>query len=146
MNKTTNYNLPQWVESDRLLMEDFNKMTADIDAALTENKTAIEAVAAAAGNCKVITGTYTGTGTYNKEASAVKLTFAKKPFLLLIAGNDAWACIVNMQRGHSFYGTADSRSIGCYNSGNQYWWLSSGNAQTQMNNNGATYNYWAFTM
>ena len=28
MNYTTNYHLPQWVETDRILMDDFNDMTA----------------------------------------------------------------------------------------------------------------------
>ena len=31
MNYTTNYHLPQWVESDRILMEDFNEAMANID-------------------------------------------------------------------------------------------------------------------
>ena len=35
MNYTTNYHLPQWVESDRILMEDFNEAMSGIDTALT---------------------------------------------------------------------------------------------------------------
>ena len=31
MNYTTNYHLPQWVETDRIQMEDFNQMCSDID-------------------------------------------------------------------------------------------------------------------
>ena len=31
MNYTTNYHLPQWAETDRIMMEDFNQMCADID-------------------------------------------------------------------------------------------------------------------
>ena len=31
MNYTTNYHLPQWVETDRIQMEDFNQAMADID-------------------------------------------------------------------------------------------------------------------
>ena len=34
MNYTTNYHLPQWVESDRIMMEDFNQMCADIDGGI----------------------------------------------------------------------------------------------------------------
>ena len=40
MNYTTNYHLPQWVESDRILMEDFNQMCADIDGSIAAAKTA----------------------------------------------------------------------------------------------------------
>ena len=39
MNYTTNYHLPQWVESDRILMEDFNQAMADIDEGLSETYT-----------------------------------------------------------------------------------------------------------
>lgn len=34
MERTANYNLPQWAEDDRILRTDFNKMCADIDAAI----------------------------------------------------------------------------------------------------------------
>ena len=34
MNYTTNYQLPQWVKEDRIMMEDFNDMTAKVDEAL----------------------------------------------------------------------------------------------------------------
>ena len=35
MNYTENYHLPQWVKSDRIMMEDFNQMCADIDGELS---------------------------------------------------------------------------------------------------------------
>ena len=35
MNYTSNYQLPQWVESDRVLMNDFNDANSKLDAALT---------------------------------------------------------------------------------------------------------------
>ena len=31
MNYTTNYHLPQWVEKDRILMDDFNEAMKKID-------------------------------------------------------------------------------------------------------------------
>ena len=34
MNYTTNYHLPQWAETDRIQMEDFNQAMADIDEAM----------------------------------------------------------------------------------------------------------------
>ena len=34
MDYTTNYHLPQWVESDRILMEDFNQAMAGIDTGI----------------------------------------------------------------------------------------------------------------
>ena len=48
MNYTTNYHLPQWVEEDRILMEDFNDAMADIDQGLQGAKTAADSAQAAA--------------------------------------------------------------------------------------------------
>ena len=42
MNYTTNYHLPQWVESDRIMMEDFNDAMAGIDQGLQGAQTAAE--------------------------------------------------------------------------------------------------------
>ena len=57
MQKTTNYQLPKWEKTDRILMENFNDMTAALDAALKANADAIAAVG-------YVTGRYTGTGSY----------------------------------------------------------------------------------
>lgn len=37
MNYTKNYHLPQWVKEDRIMMDDFNQMCADLEAGMTEN-------------------------------------------------------------------------------------------------------------
>ena len=36
MNYTQHYQLPQWVETDRIMMDDFNDMTAKLDSGLAE--------------------------------------------------------------------------------------------------------------
>lgn len=54
MNYTTNYHLPQWVESDRILMEDFNDAMETIDEGLTE--------AYRPDNLPYVIGSYTGNG------------------------------------------------------------------------------------
>ena len=54
MTKTTNYQLPKWEKTDRLMMDDFNADNQKIDAAL-------------AAKSRVITGTYAGTGKDNRE-------------------------------------------------------------------------------
>ena len=54
MNYTTNYHLPQWVESDRIMMEDFNDAMASIDEGLTE--------AYRPTNLPYVIGSYTGNG------------------------------------------------------------------------------------
>ena len=53
MTKTTNYQLNQWVKSDRLMMDDFNADNQKIDAAIK---------AVADGTMQFITGSYVGDG------------------------------------------------------------------------------------
>ena len=43
MNYTEKYHLPQWVETDRVMMRDFNQMCRDIDAGLDRNAQAARA-------------------------------------------------------------------------------------------------------
>ena len=45
LTKTTNYGLPQWEGSDRVLRTDFNEAMADIDTALQANADAVAEVA-----------------------------------------------------------------------------------------------------
>ena len=81
MTKTTNYQLPKWEKTDRIQMKDFNDMTATLDAALKANADAAAAASAAValcGNCRIVTGTYTGSGTYN-SSGARTLSFSGKP-------------------------------------------------------------------
>ena len=42
MNYTTNYHLPQWVETDRIQMEHFNQAMADIDTGVAAAQTAAD--------------------------------------------------------------------------------------------------------
>ena len=48
MNYTTNYHLPQWVESDRILMEDFNEAMENIDGGIKGAKDAASVAQTAA--------------------------------------------------------------------------------------------------
>ena len=54
MNYTTNYHLPQWAETDRIQMEDFNQAMADIDQGLSD--------AYRPSNLPYFIGSYTGNG------------------------------------------------------------------------------------
>ena len=90
MTKTTNYQLPKWEKTDRIQMKDFNDMTATLDAALKANADAAAAVSAAValcGNCRIVTGTYTGSGTYN-SSGARTLNFSGKPLAVFILPTD----------------------------------------------------------
>ena len=60
MHYTTNYQLPQWEAADRILMRDFNDMTAKIEAGLTGVNSAIP---------KIVAGSYTGNGESDRTIS-----------------------------------------------------------------------------
>ena len=96
MNYTTNYHLPQWVETDRIMMEDFNQMCSDIDEGIkTAQDTAdtAESKADAAqttansvadaytpDNQPYVAGTYVGTGT------DTTVTLGFRPKFVVISG------------------------------------------------------------
>lgn len=72
MKQTSHFQLNQYEASDRILHGDFNSDNQKIDAAL-----------AAAGNCRVAAGSYTGTGTYGQN-NPCSLTFDFKPLLVFL--------------------------------------------------------------
>ena len=98
MQRTSNYQLPQWEKEDRILMEDFNGMTEKIDVNLAEAKSvadgakttaeraegkadAAQTTADAAycpDNKPYVTGTYSGTG----KKQAIELGF--KPAAVIV--------------------------------------------------------------
>ena len=106
MQHTTNYNLSQYDATDRVTRDAFNADNLAIDAALkrvsdaagaaqsTANSAssaaaaaqsaANAAAAAAAAGAKIVTGTYTGTGTYG-QSSPNSLTFSGTPQLVFVA-------------------------------------------------------------
>ena len=86
MNKTANFQLTQWEKTDRIMMEDFNRDNAAIDTALKSNAdkaAALQTALASCGNCKIVYGTYTGTGK-SGSANPNKLTFDGKPVLVIV--------------------------------------------------------------
>jgi len=71
-NKTPNLNLHSWVETDPVLMSEFN-----------ENFNAIDTASQTFGNCKIITGSYVGTGQCG-SAYSNRLYFDTAPKWLII--------------------------------------------------------------
>ena len=104
MEKTENYGLNKWAESDAIKRTDFNADNAKIDAAIKEQaiaiaaetasrKSAVEAettaretlaaAVAKCGNCMIVYGSYKGAGTYGSD-NPITLTFEHKPLLIAI--------------------------------------------------------------
>ena len=91
MNKTANFQLTQWEKTDRIMMEDFNRDNAAIDAALKANAdkaAALQTALASCGNCRITISNYKGTGTLG-EAHPTSLTFAEPPLLVFILGPES---------------------------------------------------------
>lgn len=94
MKQTENYQLNQWEQSDRILMEDFNNDNAKLDAALAgqgSQLTALAASLAAKGNCKIAITSYTGAGGSRNSTPTQPTTvqFQKKPAFFIIKGDTA---------------------------------------------------------
>ena len=69
MTYTTNYQLPQWVKSDRILMENFNDANQKIDAALTMK-------------CEAVAGTYVGNLSTEIQTQTISLGFTPAAVLV----------------------------------------------------------------
>ena len=147
MDYTANYQLPQWVDSDRILRTDFNsayqKLVAALDGIQAEVDSNAQSTAAALsekGNCQLYTATYTGTGTTGYE-NPNTLTFPAQPFVVLVAsvGNEDSFLLVVRGTSESY---ADGKRLKFTWSGNTLKWYSNvGGAQPsqQLNTSGVTY-------
>ena len=161
MNYTQHYQLPQWVETDRILMDDFNDMTSAIDAALKTNADGLAAETAARtaalsekGNCQLYFTSYVGTGGYG-SGSPSSLAFPQQPLLVLVTGGTEtfWGVTaakkaMMLQRGHLFLpGQVDLKSCPATWSADGKavsWYCVNSDAAGQMNAAGVTYSVVAF--
>ena len=161
MNYTQHYQLPQWVETDRILMDDFNDMTSAIDAALKTNADGLAAETAARtagdaakGNCQLYLTSYVGTGGAG-AGSPCTLTFPGEVHLVLISGGteNSWGAMaqkngVLIRGGHLFIPmvsnsltwpaawSADGKTVS--------WYCVNSDAAGQLNAAGVTYTVAAF--
>ena len=76
-NHTEHFNLCQWEPTDQILRADFNEDNQKIDAALAE---------ASKGNCRIVAGSYVGTGEWGEEHPN-SLTFAFPPQMVILGIN-----------------------------------------------------------
>ena len=141
MTQTPNFQLNQWSGDDYVRRTDFNADNAKIDAAL-----------AAAGNCRIVTGSYTGTGTYG-YANKNSLTLPFSPVLLLISGGSNGFAVIPMggESGAAYFGTTKATWKVTRDGNTVSWYMNGGNhsngstlsasADGQMNTSGTTYYY-----
>ena len=95
MNKTANFQLTQWEKTDRIMMEDFNRDNAAIDAALKSNAdgvAALQTALAGAGNCEIGLISYTGTGK-SGDSAPTTVTFPKMPAGFFLCGAETYLVV-----------------------------------------------------
>ena len=135
MNYTENYQLPQWVETDRVLMEDFNDNNEKIDAALAEMAQA----AAGAGNCRIVYGSYQGTGEYG-PSHPTTLTFTGKPLAILVSGMYQFFSVRGTTSAVAYYSSNQEAMESLTWGENSVSWVSASAGQ-QLNENNTSYYY-----
>ena len=110
MQKTTNYKLPRWEKTDRILMDDFNGMTAAL---------------AAKGNCRIQAGSYTGTWTWGEDGKNT-IACSGVPLLLCVlaaAGEGVLLAAGNVARGQLLLGGSNYTMNMTWNSGSVQWYF-----------------------
>ena len=146
--ETPNYRLSRWAGTDRILVEEFNDNWDKIDTAIkgSEDKAAAAlAAVASCGNCKIVYGTYTGTGKYGRE-NPNKLTFDGNPLFVIIKGSIGSAPTLGIQamRGWStaYTGSADSSTV-CHLTWGEHSlsWYNSQSSSDQFNTSDSVYPY-----
>lgn len=166
MDKTANYNLPQWVGTDPIRMKPFNDAFDGIDLALKANADAIGEKATAAAlaalaknlgvvghNARVTWGSYTGTGTYG-ASNPNSLEFGFCPVLVAITCDELGhypAAPSILLRGAGLAPTLTAASGGSmgaeYTALRPTWgdsgvsWYSEKSVACQLNESGITYFY-----
>ena len=161
MDYTANYQLPQWVDSDRILRTDFNSAYQKLDAALKTNADGLSAETAARaagdaakGNCQLYHTSYVGTGGAG-AGNPCTLTFPGEVHLVLISGGteNSWGAMAQkngilIRGGHLFIPmvsnsltwpaawSADGKTVS--------WYCVNSDAAGQLNAAGVTYTVAAF--
>ena len=139
MQHTTNYNLPQWEDTDAVKREDMNAAMSAIDTAI-------------AGGAKIAWGSYQGRGAYYRGSPNV-LTFDFEPKLVIVQDKSgSMIDVINGQEGYStlimvrgleisyFLNTNDNWSYVTWDGNTVSWW-STQSAQRQLNEANHTYVY-----
>ena len=95
MNYTQNHHLPQWVKTDRIMMDDFNQAMADMESALNSNAQAAAGAQATADEAKTLaSAAYSPdqkpyvTGSYAGNGSTLTVEVGFRPSFVIISGMD----------------------------------------------------------
>ena len=84
MEYTSNYHLPQWVETDRIMMGDFNEAMASIEEGMSSNAAATESAQQEAEEKGFVIGSYTGNGAEDGTDSGQLINLGFRPRFVII--------------------------------------------------------------
>ena len=156
MENTSNYGLKRWDGEDRILHTEFNDNWDKIDTAIKGNAdkaAAALAAVASCGNCKIVTGTYTGNGFYGKD-HLTSLTFPFEPKLVIIqnrqlsmanigaTGSDPYGLLIALNPLKQFDTNNGYYHVYLSWKGNTVSWYGE-SADLQFNSSGHTFSYLA---
>jgi hypothetical protein len=129
MNQTEHFALPQWEKSDRILMEDFNAMTAAIDGLI--------------GRFEIYT--YVGNRKYG-ERTPCSITFSRRPVFAVVFGRKYSMLIPGFMDQHTTQRTGSDASSEneIFWEGNTLNWYNASYQNYQYNAEGETYYLMAF--
>ena len=143
MEHTEYHQLCLWDPEDRILREDFNSDNAKTEAALADLTEAV----AGCGNCKIVYGSYTGTGNYS-SAHPNTLDFSGEPRFIVVCDNRIGGLLFMFRPGTIGLGFTGLSAVP--GPVNPEWdpksvsWYSSESANQQFNASGRTYSYAGF--
>jgi hypothetical protein len=147
MTKTENFQFNQWDAGDPIRRQDFNRDNAILDAALGAQGDKLEEIAGAVaglGNCRIVTGSYKGNGTYG-SSNPNTLSFPGRPLLVVIVPSLSSACgaLVSVYNTPSVISCPSVPASSCFVSWptNAMRWYNSGGAEHQFYTSGTTYYY-----
>ena len=136
MTYTTNYQLPQWVKSDRIMMDDFNDANSKIDTALKNHDDVLDTLTGQLtekGNCRIVYGSYVGSGQAG-PSSPTSLTFDGKPLAVFIMSqthsSNTWFAFLPMIRGAQ-WAAALSQCIVSWGDNSVTWYCWENSTQSQ---------------
>lgn len=155
---TDKYQLSQWEKSDKVLMEDFNGDNQKIEdalAGLAESKAEqweVDGLASVLLEVpRVVFGAYEGTGEYGGKYTSV--TFPFEPKLVLVMGDNVFAIFMaGINAARVLSGGYQGLLVVKWEGATLSWYVSSAtvwgsntitSAGLQLNNAGATYQYFA---
>ena len=139
MEQTKNLNLNRWAPEDFVRLTQINQNFDKIDAEVGALRTATQT----AGNCRIVTGSYVGTGSYG-SATPNTLTFPGKPLMVFVNGGFTFTAVspanttaVFQEGGNMYY------SIQLTWQDNSVSWYHENSVGSHMNVLGRTYYYMA---